>query len=100
MTPLPRGPWLNLSIDFCGLLSSGHYLTVTDEYFRYPVVEIIRSLTVETVIQTVDKIFCAHGYPEIIKFDNGPPFNSQAWKSFLIFVWCNTSQNHTVMAEG
>ena len=28
MTPLPRGPWLNVSIDFCGPLPSGEYLLV------------------------------------------------------------------------
>ena len=84
MTPLPRGPWLNLSIDFCGPLPSGHYLMVViDEYSRFPMVEIIRSLTAETVVKAMDKIFCAYGYPETIKSDNGPPFHGHAWKSFL-----------------
>ena len=79
MSDLPRGNWLNLSFDFCGPLSSGQYLLVMiDEYSRFPVVEVLRSTAAETVIPVVDKVFCTYGYPEVIKSDNGPPFNSQA----------------------
>ena len=49
-----------------------------DEYSRFPVVEILRSTAVETVILVVDKVFCTYGYPEVIKSDNG-----QAWKRFV-----------------
>ena len=31
----------------------------------------------------VDKVSSTYGYPELVKSDNGPPFNSQAWKDFL-----------------
>ena len=42
MSELPRGPWLNLSVDFCGLLPTGEYLLViVDEYSRYAVIEIV-----------------------------------------------------------
>ena len=42
MSDLPRGPRLNLSVDFCGLLPSGDYLIViVDEYSRFPVVEVV-----------------------------------------------------------
>ena len=38
----PRGPWLNLSVDFCGPLPTGEYLlVVVDEYSWYPVVETV-----------------------------------------------------------
>ena len=84
MSNLPRGPWINLSIDFCGPLPSGQYLMViTDEYSRFPIVEVVRSTAAEPVIQVVDKVFCTYGYPDSVKTDNGPPFNSQAWKGFL-----------------
>ena len=79
MSDLPRGPWLILSIDFCGPLPSGQYLLVMiDEYSRFPVIEVVRSTAAETVIPVVDKVFCTYWYPEVIKSDNGPPFNSQA----------------------
>ena len=84
ISDLPRGPWLNLSIYFCGPLPSGQYLLVMiDEYSRFPVVEVVRSNSAETVIPVVDKVFSTYGYPELVKSDNGPPFNSQAWKDFL-----------------
>ena len=42
MSELPRGPWLYLSVDFCGPLPTGEYLLViVDEYSWYPVVEIV-----------------------------------------------------------
>ena len=84
MSNLPRGPWVNLSIDFCGPLPSGQYLMViTDEYSRFPIVEVVHSTAAEQVIQVMDKVFCTYGYPEIVKTDNGSPFNSQVWKGFL-----------------
>ena len=54
-----------------------------DEYSRFPVAEVLRSTAAETVAPIVDKVFCTYGYPEVIKSDNGPPFNSQAWKRFV-----------------
>ena len=84
MSELPRGPWLNLSMDFCGPLPTGEYLLViTDEYSRYPVVEIVRSTSAESTIAVMEKTFAAYGYPEVVKSDNGPPFSSHAWKLYL-----------------
>ena len=84
MSPLPRGPWLNVSIDFCGPIPSGEYLLVmVDECSRYPVVEIVRSTAAETVISVVDKVLSLFGLPEVIKSDNGPAFQGHAWKAFL-----------------
>ena len=31
----------------------------------------------------LEKIFCTHGIPRILKSDNGPPFNSQDFKVFM-----------------
>ena len=81
MLNLPCGPWINLSI---GPLPSGQYLMViTDEYSRFTIVEVVRCTTTEQVIQDVHKVFCTYGYPDVVKIDNGPPFNSQVWKGFL-----------------
>ena len=44
LTPLPSGPWIAVAIDFAGPFPSGEYLlVVTDEYSRYPEVEIFSS---------------------------------------------------------
>ena len=58
-------------------------MVITDEYSRFPIVEVVRSTAAEQVIQVVDKVFCTYGYPDVVKTDNGPPFNSQVWKGFL-----------------
>ncbi|KAK7099536.1 hypothetical protein V1264_003664 [Littorina saxatilis] len=84
MFDLPRGPWLELSLDFCGPLPSGDYILVlVDEYSRYPIAEIIRSTSADCVIPIVDKAFAMFGCPEVIKTDNGPPFQSHQWRSFM-----------------
>ena len=87
MSTLPGGPWRNLSIDFCGPLPTGDYLLVIiDEYSRYPVVETLRSTSAEKVIPLMEKTFATFGYPTVIKTDNGPPFQSAAWKSFMQLI--------------
>ncbi|XP_060585966.1 uncharacterized protein K02A2.6-like [Ruditapes philippinarum] len=52
MSELPVGPWQDLSADFCGPLPSGEYLLViTDEYSRYPIVEIVPSVSSKKLFQ-------------------------------------------------
>ena len=68
MSDLPRGPWLHLSMDFCGPLPSGDYLMVLmDEYSRYPFVDIVRKTSADAVIPVIDKAFSLFGYPEVLK---------------------------------
>ena len=81
MSELPAGPWQHVSIDFATV--HGHYLLVMyDEYSRFPVVDIISSLTASTVIPRIDKIFSEYGVPKTLKSDNGPPFNSKEFEMF------------------
>lgn len=83
MSEMPCGPWENLSMDFCGPLPTGDYLfVITDEHSRYPVVEIVRSLTANNIIPILDKVISQFGCPKVIKSDNGPPFNSNAFKNY------------------
>ncbi len=86
MSELPKGQWENVSIDFTGPFPSGEYLlVVVDEYSRYPEVEIVKSTSATTVIPTLDKIFSSFGIPHVVKTDNGPPFNGQAFKDFSLY---------------
>ena len=83
MSPMPETPRKNLSMDFGGPLSTGEYLLVIiDEYSRYPVVEIVHSVSANTVIPIIDKVFSAFGRPDVIKTDNGSPFNSTAFEKY------------------
>ena len=83
MSEMPSGPWLNLSVYFCGPLQTGDYLLViVDEYSRYPIVEVVKSVSTNTVIPVLDKVISMFGVPTVIKTDNGSPFNSSAFSEY------------------
>ena len=57
MSELQAGPW----VDCCGPLPTGEYLPViTDEYSWYPVMEVMRSASAQTVILYADKDFAIY----------------------------------------
>ena len=94
MTPLPRGPWEKLCADLCGPFPSGDYLFVlVDYYSRYPVVDIIRSVTTAAVINCLQKSFATHGLPLEITTDNGPQFISKEFSHYLVI---NNIKHHKV----
>ena len=82
MSPLPKAPWSEVSMDFSELPNSEYLLIITDDYSRYPVVETVKSTSANTIIPKVDKVFSEFGIPDVVKTDNGPPLNSSAFKSF------------------
>ena len=82
MSPLPGGPWNGVSVDFKELSGGGYLLVVYDDYSRYPVVEVITSVSSKAVIPRLNKIFAEFGVPETVRSDNGPPFNSKEFKEF------------------
>ena len=51
---------------YCGLF-------VMDEYSRYPEIEAVTSTPMAANAPKFRKIFAAHGIPEVVKSDNGPP---------------------------
>jgi len=83
MSDLPAGPWQQVCVDFASV--NGCYLLVMyDEYSRFPVVEILSSLTATTVIPEIDRIFSEYGIPQTLKSDNGPPFNGREFEMFSL----------------
>ena len=73
MSPLPKAPWSEVSMDFAELPNSEYLLIITDDYSRYPVVETVKSTSANTVIPKVDKVFSEFGIPDVVKTDNSPP---------------------------
>ena len=51
MSELPKGPWLEVSIDFADLPTGEHLLVVYDDYSRYPEVEIVTSTSARAMIR-------------------------------------------------
>ena len=70
--------------DFYGPLLTGEYLLVfINRYSRFPEVEIVCSTKASIAIPKFDKIFASHGIFLSITPDNGPPFNSEAYRRYL-----------------
>lgn len=82
MSPLPAAPWKEISVDFAKIPNKEYLLLITDDYSRYPVVEIVKSTAATMVIPKLDKVFSEFGVPDVVKSDNGSPFNS---KEFGVF---------------
>ena len=82
MSPLPASNWREVSVDFKQLSSCKYLLVITDDYSCYPVVEPIRSTSASTVILQLNKTFSTFGIPEIVRSDNGPPFNGRKFREF------------------
>ena len=87
MTPLPKAPWKEIAVDFVGPFPSGELLLVLiDEYSRFPEVEIVHSTSAMATIPKLDGIFSRQGIPDVVKSDNGPPFNSDEFANFASFL--------------
>nr|XP_006820046.1 PREDICTED: uncharacterized protein K02A2.6-like [Saccoglossus kowalevskii] len=75
MSKLPDGPWLEVSVDFADLATEEYLLVVSDDYSRFPEVEVISSTSARTVIPRLDRIFSLLCTMLIVHTDNVPPFN-------------------------
>ena len=86
-TELPNGPWEKLAIDYYGPLPSGEYvLVVIDEYSRFPEIDVTTSMSAKATLPKRDRIISSFGIPVSIKSDNGPPFDSEAFKNYCRFM--------------
>ncbi|KAG1704002.1 hypothetical protein GQR58_004074 [Nymphon striatum] len=75
MSTLPNGPWQELSADFT-------QIPIVIIIKEYVMVEIISSLSAKSVIPRLDKVFSEFGIPNVLKTDNGPPFNGYEFKDY------------------
>ena len=74
--------WKEISIDFTEFPNKEFLLLITDEYSRYPVVKTVKSTAATRVIPKLDKVFSESGVPDVVKSDNGSPFNSKEFTAF------------------
>jgi transposase InsO family protein len=87
MSKMPNNAFEEVSIDFCGPFPDGKYLMVViDEYSRFLIVEILNTVSARTVIPALDKIFSEYGIPNVLKSDNGPPFNGSDFQKFSQYM--------------
>ena len=71
-----------MSMDFADVGNNQYLMVVIDDFTRYPEVEVITSLTADTVLPRLDCITARWGTPETLKSDNGPPFQSKDFADF------------------
>lgn len=82
-TKLPSLPWSDIAIDHMGPLPSGEYvLVVVDYYSRWFEVAFMKSITTESTIKELDKIFFSHGLPLSMKSDNAAQFRSDTFRDY------------------
>ena len=87
MITLPTAPWKEVAVDFAGPFPSRDYIVVVvDEFSRFPEVELLTSTSAKAVVPKLDAIFSRQGVPDILKSDNGPPFNGHEFKTFADYV--------------
>jgi transposase InsO family protein len=79
----PEAAWQHCSADFKGPIGGQFYFHVLiDNYSRWPEVEIVKSTSFEKLRPALEGSFSLHGIPESITHDNGPPYNSRAWRAY------------------
>ena len=76
-SPLPPYPQHTININFLAPPPN------SDQYSRYPVVEIVSSTSANCTISALEKIFSEHGLPQRILSDNGPPSKSSQISTYM-----------------
>ena len=85
LLPIPLQAWDTIYVDFLGLLlSKDLLLVVIDGRTRFPEVAIVRSTNTKSTITSLNRIFSTHGLPRRIISDNGPPFQSEEFRHYMI----------------
>jgi hypothetical protein len=62
-------------MDFYTLPTNEEIFVVIDDYSRYPEVHHEKSTSARSTMACLEPIFAQHGIPDVIRADNGPPFN-------------------------
>ena len=79
----PSKPWQRVHIDFAGPLKGKMYLVAVDAHSKWPEVIEMNSTAAEPTIQVLRDLFARFGLPEQTVSDNGPPFNSHDFATFM-----------------
>lgn len=109
-TKLPTAPWDFVAVDFCGpysMFGGTLIVTMTDYYSRFLVAAAISSTDFSSTRKFFDQVFDQYGFPEAMKTDNGPPFNSKDYKEYCedrginpVFSWPLTPQQNGMAERG
>ena len=79
----PSIPWQRIHMDFAGPVKGKMYLIVVDAHSKWPEVVEILSISAASTIPHLRSLFARFGLPEQCVSDNGPPFNSEDFATFM-----------------
>ncbi|XP_063625248.1 uncharacterized protein K02A2.6-like [Cydia splendana] len=81
--PWPGEPWARLNLDFLGPFNNAYYLVIIDAHSKWIEVEKIKTGSASVVINCLRTLFARFGLPKQVVTDNGPPFSSAEFGSYL-----------------
>ena len=79
----PDKVWSKVQADFKGPIGGEYYFhVVIDEFSRWPEVAVVKSTNFKELKKVLDRSFSLMGIPDQVTHDNGPPYNSQEWRTY------------------
>lgn len=75
-------PWERIHVD-CAEINKQHFLVITDVHSKWMEVFPTQLMTAEKTIDLLRHLFAAYGLPKELVSDNGPPFTSAQFETFL-----------------
>ncbi|XP_049876804.1 uncharacterized protein K02A2.6-like isoform X1 [Pectinophora gossypiella] len=81
--PWPKRPWARVHLDFLGPLNGKLYLIMIDARTKWIEVFPVNSTSAVSTIDKLSEVSARWGLPRQIVSDNGPPFTSKEFTSFL-----------------
>ena len=82
---IPTSAWDTVYVDFLGPFPTGDLLLVMiDGRTRFPEVEMVRSTNAKSTIERFERVFATHGLPRTIVSNNGPPFQSNEIREYML----------------
>ena len=78
---IPEGPWRKLGIDYFDFKGKS-YALICDYFSKFPFLYASKTSWGSLRDRLID-LFASEGFPDEIVTDNGPPFNSQDFNSYL-----------------
>lgn len=79
----PKNVWERVHVDFLGPINNKLYLVIVDAHSKWLEVEEVSATSASQTILKLSSLFARFGLPQQVVSDNGPPFTSGEFKSFL-----------------
>ena len=97
---IPEGPWRKLGIDYFNFKGKS-YVLICDYFSKFSFMYASKTSWGSLKDRLID-LFASEGFPDEIVTDNGPPFNSQDFNSYLFehSIKHTTSSPHYPQSNG